>query len=234
MSVMLFDLETVPDYAAIARTRGLSPDDQPAIKEAIGTAFPKHGFHRIVAIGYLVARHHDGVWTVVEHGVDHAGEIDEATMIARLMARIETHGQILVTYNGSSFDLPVLRYRAMVHGVSGRQLVLGRYFYRYSKPHIDLCDLLAAFDARAKMKLGEMCAMLGVPGKTESMDGSQVAGLVEAGRIAEVAAYCKDDVLATYNVFLAYRKFCGDAGPSTRTLDNSEVGAIDNQFDTNL
>ncbi len=35
-------------------------------------------------------------------------------------------------HNGSSFDLPVLRYRAMVHGVAAPGLTLRSYFNRYT------------------------------------------------------------------------------------------------------
>jgi 3'-5' exonuclease len=46
----------------------------------------------------------------------------------------------LVTFNGNSFDLPVLRYRAMVHGVSAPGLSVRPYFHRYTEDAVDLCD----------------------------------------------------------------------------------------------
>ena len=57
------------------------------------------------------------------------------------------------------------------------------------------------------MKLSEVCALLNVPGKAEGMDGGKVAEAVDEGRIEEVAAYCAQDVVATYRVFLAYNLF---------------------------
>jgi Predicted 3'-5' exonuclease related to the exonuclease domain of PolB len=38
----------------------------------------------------------------------------------------------LVTFNGSSFDLPVVRYRAMVHKVPAAGLSVRPYFHRYT------------------------------------------------------------------------------------------------------
>jgi 3'-5' exonuclease len=46
----------------------------------------------------------------------------------------------LVTFNGNSFDLPVLRYQAMVHGVSAPGLS-ARYFHEGKIKEIaDYCE----------------------------------------------------------------------------------------------
>ena len=55
-----------------------------------------------------------------------------------------------VTFNGASFDLPVLRYRAMVCGVAAPGLALRPYFNRYTEDAIDLCDVLASFSSQNK------------------------------------------------------------------------------------
>jgi predicted PolB exonuclease-like 3'-5' exonuclease len=43
-----------------------------------------------------------------------------------------------VTFNGNSFDLPVLRYRSMINTVSAPGL--RSYFNRYTEDALDLCD----------------------------------------------------------------------------------------------
>ena len=46
--------------------------------------------------------------------------------------------------------------------------------------------------------LEDLCDLLSVPTPKSDMDGSQVAGAVEDGRIDEVAAYCERDAVATF------------------------------------
>jgi predicted PolB exonuclease-like 3'-5' exonuclease len=78
----------------------------------------------------------------------------------------------LVTFNGSSFDLPVLRYRAMINRVSAPGLAARNYFNRYTDDALDLCDALSSFAPRAKVSLHELCRVLGLPGKPDGIDGS--------------------------------------------------------------
>jgi predicted PolB exonuclease-like 3'-5' exonuclease len=49
-------------------------------------------------------------------GAPHVGERSEKELIASFADKIATLSPQLVTFNGPPFDLPVLRYRAMVHG----------------------------------------------------------------------------------------------------------------------
>jgi predicted PolB exonuclease-like 3'-5' exonuclease len=115
----------------------------------------------------------------------------------------------LITFNGASFDLPVLRYRAMVNGVSAPGLAMRPYFNRYMEDAIDLCDVLSSFNPQAKATLHELCRVMGLPGKPNGMSGGEVEKYYRDGRIREIADYYESDVVNTYRVWLRYELFRG-------------------------
>ena len=115
----------------------------------------------------------------------------------------------LVTFNGNSFDLPVLRYRAMVHGVSAPGLSARPYFHRYSEDAIDLCDVFSSFSPQGKATLHEISRVMGLPGKPKGIDGGEVERYFREGKIKEIAEYCETDVVGTYQVWLRYELFRG-------------------------
>lgn len=57
--------------------------------------------------------------------------MSERDIIAAFVARLEGLRPELVTFNGHGFDLPVLRYRAMVHSLSAPGLNCRSYFNRF-------------------------------------------------------------------------------------------------------
>jgi 3'-5' exonuclease len=114
-----------------------------------------------------------------------------------------------VTFNGSSFDLPVIRYRAMVHKLPAIGLSARPYFHRYTDDTIDLCDVLSSFAPNAKATLHELCRVMGLPGKPDGINGAQVAQYYRDGRIREIADYCESDVVNTYRVWLRHELFQG-------------------------
>jgi predicted PolB exonuclease-like 3'-5' exonuclease len=171
------------------------------------TSFPS--LYSIVCIGALVAQSRDEHWEVTAVGAPNIGERSEQEIITAFANRIAELSPQLVTFNGSSFDLPVLRYRAMVCEVAAPGLALRAYFNRYSEDATDLCDVLASFSPQNKASLHELCRVMGLPGKPDGIDGSEVEKCVREGRIAEVAAYCETDVVNTYRVWLRYELFRG-------------------------
>jgi predicted PolB exonuclease-like 3'-5' exonuclease len=61
-SVIVWDLETVPDLRGFATANGLVGKADDEVREAIGDKFPKHIYHSILCIGALVARAQGDHW----------------------------------------------------------------------------------------------------------------------------------------------------------------------------
>jgi predicted PolB exonuclease-like 3'-5' exonuclease len=130
----------------------------------------------------------------------------------------------LVSFNGHTFDLPVLRYRAMMHAVPAPALGVRRYFDRSVADSIDLCDLLSAQERHARASLDELSRVLGLPGKPEGVDGTAVEAMFGEGRHAEIADYCRSDVLNTYRIWLRYELFCGRLSAAAFESSEADLG----------
>jgi 3'-5' exonuclease len=211
-SVIVWDLETVPDLAAAARMLDLGNAPEAEVREALGAGFPKHPLHKIACIGALIASRQPEGWRIDALGAPQ--------LISDFIERVGELRPQLITFNGHSFDLPVLRYRAMVNRISAAGLQVRQYFHRYTDDALDLCDVLGSYVPGGKVKLDEVSKILGLTGKPDGIDGSRVEEMVLTGQIAEVARYCESDVLNTYRVWLVYELF--RAAITTRELDWSE------------
>jgi predicted PolB exonuclease-like 3'-5' exonuclease len=225
-NVIVWDIETVPDLKGFAAANGQIGRTDEEIRAAMGDKFPKHIFHAIVCIGALVAhRGEAGPWIMDALGAPHVGERPEKALISAFVDRIAELSPQLVTFNGSSFDLPVLRYRAMVHGVAAPGLASRSYFHRYTEDAVDLCDVLSSFSPQGKATLHELCRVMGLPGKPDGMYGAEVDKYYRDGRIREIAEYCEGDVVNTYRVWLRYELFRGRL--SDAEFLGSEAGLTD-------
>jgi len=219
--VIVWDLETVPDLRGFAAANNLDCKSDDEIGEAMGDKFPKHIYHSIVCIGALIAHRDDNDhWEVSAFGAPHVGERSEKELIAAFVDKIAELTPQLVTFNGNSFDLPVLRYRAMIHAIAAPGLSARPYFNRYTDDAIDLCDVLASFSSQARATLHEVCRVMGLPGKPDSIDGGEVHKYFREGRIQEIADYCETDIVNTYRVWLRHELFRGRL--SDATFDASE------------
>jgi predicted PolB exonuclease-like 3'-5' exonuclease len=155
----------------------------------------------------------------------HVGERTEKELISAFCDKIAELSPQLVTFNGNSFDLPVLRYRAMVHGISAPGLSARPYFNRYTEDAIDLCDALSSFSSQGKATLHEISRVMGLPGKPKGFDGGEVERCFREGKIKEVASYCETDIINTYRVWLRYELFRGTL--SQNAFEASERDLVD-------
>lgn len=221
MNVLVFDIETIPDLEGGRRIYDLDGLDDKDTASALfnirrqetGSEFLRLHLQRVVAIS-VVLRSPQGikVWSLGDE------DSTEKQLIERFFDGIERFTPNLVSWNGSGFDLPVLHYRALRHGVSaGRYWESGdhdtsfrynNYLSRYHMRHLDLMDVLAMYQPRANAPLDDMARLCGFPGKL-GMDGSKVLEAFQAGEIDAIRNYCETDVMNTWLVYLRFQKMRG-------------------------
>lgn len=227
--IFVFDIETVPDLDAAKVMTECTSEDPIELSQAFTdyhlevtqgkNAFLRQPFHKVVAISFLEASIDRGIGGMETY---HLNELrsggtpvsDEKELIQGFFNHLGKKCPRLVSYNGRMFDLPVLRYRAMKYGVTAEWLYkTGDKWENYNKKwslewHCDLIDALSDFGISAKVKMDEVCSILGFPGKIGT-DGSKVFDLYLDNKIQEIRDYCETDVLNTYLVYLRYNLFCG-------------------------
>ncbi|MFN2308488.1 MAG: 3'-5' exonuclease [Gammaproteobacteria bacterium] len=227
MNVLVFDIETVPDLDAGRRLHALEGLSDADVAKAMfhlrrqetgGSDFLKLHLHRVVAISAVLrARDTLTVWSLGEP------QSDERELVQRFFDGVDRFTPTLVSWNGGGFDLPVLHYRALVHGVPAprywdtgdddRDFKWNNYLSRFHARHTDLMDVLSGYQARAVAPLDEVASMLGFPGKM-GMSGAHVWDQFQAGGIEDIRNYCETDVLNTYLVYLRFELMRGKLTPA--------------------
>ncbi len=240
MNTLVFDIETVPDIdsaKALHKLEGLSDKEVSEVmftkrRQETGGAndFLRLHLHRVVAISVVLASpEHLNVWSLGDEAAS------EKEIVQRFFDGIEKYTPTLVSWNGRGFDLPVLHYRALLHGVQApryweagdddRGFRWNNYLNRYHQRHTDLMDVLAGYEFRANAPLTEIAAMLGFPGKM-GMDGGQVWDAYLTGNIRAIRDYCETDVLNTYLVYLRYELMRGRLSPGAYEEECERVKAL--------
>jgi 3'-5' exonuclease len=225
--ILVFDIETIPDVEGLRRIWELGPEVTEAgvvdlvsqrRRQATGSDFMPAHVQRVVAIS-CVLRSNDGlrVWSL---GTAQDGERD---LIQRFFDGVEKYTPQLVSWNGSGFDLPVLHYRALVHGIAGccywdtgdgnKDFRFNNYLSRFHARHTDLMDVLAGYQNRAWAPLDEIAQLCGLPGKL-GMDGSKVYEAFKRGEIGAIRDYCETDVANTYLLFQRFQLIRGLLEPA--------------------
>lgn len=233
---LVFDIETIPDIDGLRRLNDIDTDipDEEILEQAraeriaqTGSDFFPLQLQRIVAIS-CVFRDDQGfrVRSLGDEGTS------EAQLLKMFFKTVDYYTPRLVSWNGSGFDLPVMHYRSLIHGVSSsrywdqgeddREFKFNNYLSRYHQRHIDLMDLLARYNGRANAPLDQVAKLCGFPGKL-GMDGSQVWDAYAQGHLKEIRDYCETDVV---NTWLTYCRFMLIKTELTQEAYESEIELV--------
>jgi len=221
--VLVFDIESIPDIDGLRALRGAPADhtDEQVYaawlaerKEKGQSDFMPLHLQRVLVIS-CVFRNAEGLR--IHSFVDRDGQ-SEGKVVQTFFHAVEKHTPQLVSWNGSGFDLPVLHYRGLRHGVEAgkywdlgeddREFKWNNYISRYHMRHLDLMDLLAMYSPKNNAPLDAMAKLCGFPGKL-GMDGSQVYAQYLAGQTEDIRRYCETDVMNTYLVYCRFQKMRG-------------------------
>jgi predicted PolB exonuclease-like 3'-5' exonuclease len=225
VNCLVFDIETVPDVELGRRLHNLEGLPDAEVMKAMftlrrqdsGSEFLPHEQHRVVAIS-CVLRSKDAlkVWSLGDL------ESTERELVERFFDGLERFSPDLISWNGGGFDLPVLHYRALKHGVrAARYWETGNedstfrynnYLSRYHWRHLDVMDVLSGFQPRARAGLATVASLLGLPGKL-GFSGDRVADAFLAGELLQIRQYCETDVLNTYLIYLRFELMRGNFTP---------------------
>ena len=229
--ILAFDIETIPDAHAIRTLHDFPNDisDADVVEFALqkrraqnGSDFLPLHLHRVVAISCCLR------WSDDKVHVSTIGKIedDEATVLRKFYELLERYTPQLVSWNGGGFDLPVLHYRSLIHGISAarywdmgdgdfgdsRDFKWNNYLSRYHMRHCDLMDVLAMYNGRANAPLDQMAKLCGFPGKM-GMDGSKIWDAFQQGQLQEIRDYCETDAANTYLMFMRFQLLRGVYNP---------------------
>jgi len=217
--ILAFDIETVPDVAGIRKLYDL-PEDL-ADREVAEVAFQKRRtltgsdflpphLQKVIVIS-CVLRTDEGfqVFSIGEP------ERKEREAIQKFYDGLEKLIPQLVSWNGGGFDLPVMNYRALMHGISAPRFWntgedsrdpfrYNNYVNRYHERHTDLMDCLAMYQPRNNAPLDQVAQLAGLPGKI-GVGGAMVWETYLAGELAKIRDYCEVDTVNTYLLFLRFQ-----------------------------
>lgn len=226
MNVLVFKIETIPDIEGgqnIYDLHGL--DDDSTSKALFHLRKQKTGsnqlplyLQRISTISVVYRGMGDDMGD--EISVRSLGDTNstEAELLALFFDEIEQRTPILVSWDGSGFDLPVIHYRSLKNNISApgywekgdnnNSFQHDNYLSRYHDKHTDLRDVLSSYNESEGAPLNDIALMLGYPGE-QGMDKSLVWDEFQQGNLTSIRNYSETGALNTYLVYLRFQLIRG-------------------------
>lgn len=201
----VFDIETIPDIPFLRMILEEAPEDDEALLELASETLGQ-GKARFLPPMYHQMVSWVGLW-ITDTGeprqkVSWAGP-NEREGLVQLIETLRTYKDFgVIHHNGKGFDLPLITYRAMRHGLQlPARLSNHDIRYRYSRHNLDLMDEFSNFGASSFPRLKHIGALLGIPVKVTG-EGDQVMEMFVKGDFKQIERYCHEDVMATYLIWL--------------------------------
>jgi hypothetical protein len=198
-STLVFTLATVPDTAGLRTLYATGGSATPAQLAEIAylqsrqtsgeDALPMY-LQRIVAIS-CVLYDHQTAWIGSLGNADD----DEAALIKALFTTIEQHNPDLVAWHGSTFEIPLLQSRALIHALP---LPKALCTDTTTLPNLNLKQQTAADSLDA---LAQLC---GFPGQAKP-DCNAVWTAFQAGQVADIQA--NNEAIAVNTGLLHLRQY---------------------------
>ena len=209
----VFDVETIPDFEFVRKVikNPEENEDDLLIQASEELARNSSGFlppmyHKMVSwVGLWIENNGVPKQKVSWHGTD------EKEGLEQVFDALSTYKDFgLVHHNGRGFDLPLLTYRALKHGLQmPKRLNHYDIKYRYSDDNVDLLDEFSNYGASSWPKLKHLGHLIGIPFK-QTGEGNEVLRMFREDKLAEIEHYCYEDVMGTYVVWLHLKYTVGD------------------------
>lgn len=168
-----------------------------AIEDEVSKTGLDGAFGQVCCIGYDLTN--SGEPTAI-YGLDEPTLLDCFNNALNDIPRAMWSAYTVIGHNVSGFDLRFLLQRYMVNGIKPHPII--NVAAQAKAWDGKVYDTMTQFAGYGKtISLDKLCMALGVPSPKGDMDGSMVGQYVADGRIAEVADYCKKDVIATRAVY---------------------------------
>ncbi len=217
----VFDVETIPDFEFVRQVIDNPEDneDELLIQASEELARNSSGFlppmyHKMISwVGLWIENNGNPKQKVSWHGTD------EKEGLEQVFDALSTYKDFgLVHHNGRGFDLPLLTYRALKHGLQmPKRLNHYDIKYRYSNDNVDLIDEFSNYGASSWPKLKHLGKLISIPFK-QTGEGHEVLEMFREDKLEEIEHYCYEDVMGTYVVWLHLKFTVGDI--SKELFDN--------------